>query len=128
MDAEWTSRHLECDPQEAAERILIQIRESGLPELPGLLHRESHRWRYAKPVAGLSDTEIQENKPACFWDRSQAVGACGDGWVGTGIEGALESGRAMAGRIINWLTSLGPSEASLVKPVKPGGYIQRELF
>jgi len=128
MDAEWTSRHLECDPQEVAERILIQIRESGLPELPGLLHRESHRWRYAKPVAGLSDTEVQENRPTCFWDRSQGVGACGDGWVGTGIEGALESGRAMAGRIITWLTSLGPSEASLVKPVKPGGYIQRELF
>jgi hypothetical protein len=128
MDAEWSSQYLECEPQEVAEGILEQIRASGLPDMPRLLHREPHRWRYAKPVVVLSEPEKRKSKTTCFWDSDYGLGACGDGWIGSGVEGALESGRAMAGRIISWLTSHGPSEVSQWKPVKPGGYIQRELF
>lgn len=128
LDAECSKRYLESEPQEVEQYILQRLREAGLPPMPRSLFAKTHRWRYARPLSVPLGEGSQKGPTECNWDRSQRLGACGDWVAGSGVEGALASGRAMAGRIITWLVSQGSLEESLVRPVQNGGYIQKELF
>ncbi|MFN6127827.1 MAG: FAD-dependent oxidoreductase [Planctomycetota bacterium] len=128
MEADWSARIIDHDPQEVAVRIVDELGASGFAPMPGISHQEIHRWRYAKSAAGTSQTKNGHDAPACYWDRDHRLGACGDWTVGTGIEGALESGRSMAGRILTWLTGHGPAASSVPARSQRGGYIQKELF
>lgn len=128
MDSEWSRYQLEEEPEEVADRILQQLRDSGLPAPPRILHRQAHRWRYA--IQGVSSGNLLSDPSVslAFWDGASRLGACGDYLGGVGIEGALESGRAMAGRILVWLTSHGAPETKDSGRANPSGYFQKELF
>jgi photolyase PhrII len=122
MDTQWSNRYLEDDPDEVADRIFNHLHDSGLSAYPRVLHSQTHRWRYATTMVPAHHAQSKTAEPFALWDNSNRIGACGDYLGAAGIEGALESGRAMAGRILVWLTRHGAPESR-----KPG-YIQRELF
>jgi predicted NAD/FAD-dependent oxidoreductase len=69
---------------------------SGAPET-GVLHLNSHLWRYAQAVAPLS--------VGCLWDDTLGIGACGDWCNGSRIEGAFLSGISVAERVVSHLRS-----------------------
>ena len=95
---DWSTQHLERDPQQVADDVLREFwRVSGLePLTPTRL--QSHRWRYAIPVEPIAH--------GCFVDDTRSIIACGDWAAGSRVEGAFMSGLAAAGRILG---SLAPS-------------------
>lgn len=127
MDALWSAQCIDDEPNEVSDRIIEEIGKLGLPPMPRILHRESHRWRFAQvPSPGLQKEAV--TGPDCFWDSESRLGACGDWFAERGVEGALSSGRAMAGRILTWLVAHGPSLPKSAERKPAGGYIQRDLF
>jgi photolyase PhrII len=128
MATEWSARLIDHVPHEVAKRIFDELRALGLPPIPGISHQEMHRWRFANAATSRAQTGNGTAVPDCFWDRDSRLGACGDWTIGNGIEGALESGRSMAGRILTWLTGHGPAAPSVPVRSQRGGFIQRELF
>ncbi|RZS58464.1 hypothetical protein EV685_0757 [Sphaerotilus mobilis] len=105
---DWSLQHLEQSPQWVAAQMQAAL-ASALGRPVDWLHTTVHRWRYGlPPVAGAT--------PACWWDRAQGLGVCGD-FLGTamlaraddaggdaggegldsvGVEAAWLSGRALA--------------------------------
>jgi photolyase PhrII len=120
MDADWSSGCIDGDPREVAERMLEALRDAGLPPWPEIAHQEMHRWRFALTPS--------RRATACFWDGASRLGACGDWFGSAGMEGALESGRALAGQIMNWMVEHGSAPPRSSATVNQNGYIQRELF
>jgi photolyase PhrII len=127
MDASWSENHIDSDPKEVTERILDELEQMGLPAMPGIAHHEIHRWRYAQTMDGKPNSAIPTG-PGCYWDESLRLGACGDWLGGTGVEGAMTSGRAMAGRVMQWIVRQGPFDPITSQRNATKSYIQRELF
>ena len=88
---EWSGENLERDKTEVERQMLIHAREL-LGDSLEHSFSQLHRWRYATPEVFYPDK--------CFWDLELGLGWCGD-WCGTArVEGALESGWALAERIL----------------------------
>jgi len=88
---EWSGENLELDKAEVERQILEHAREL-LSDPLEHTYSQLHRWRYATPEVFYPDK--------CFWDAELGLGWCGD-WCGTArVEGALESGWALAERIL----------------------------
>lgn len=119
MDPNWTMRCLEETAETVATRIMEELTQSSLRKPPAVLHATAHRWRYAQSNSRLTTS--------CFWDPESRFGACGDWFARSGVEGALESGRAMAGRIMSWLIQHGPASVGSSKS-SVASYRQLDLF
>ena len=136
---EWSRSNLQLDPEVACERLLESVQRSQSIAMPSVIHSTVHRWRYAQPHSIADKRLVGQSTPPnrlspvvasrCLWDPANRMGACGD-WLATGgIEGAMSSGVAMAGRVLRWLTEHGAWVASKsIDPRASGGLKQMELF
>ncbi|WP_075830615.1 NAD(P)/FAD-dependent oxidoreductase [Deinococcus marmoris] len=92
--ATWSRANLERRPDEVLPKLLAAAADV-LGEEIKAAHAFAHRWRYATP-------ERRAPGP-CFWDVSQGLGLCGDGFTpddhGPRVEAALLSGWALAARM-----------------------------
>jgi renalase len=112
----WSETHLERDPEEVAE-MLMGAFASRFGPLPDASFRRGHRWRYAQPrdAAGVD----------ALHDARLGIGVCGDAFPGGRVEGALLSGRAVAGRI---LAQAPPAAANPLGEARPGTSEQLPLL
>ncbi len=89
---EWSQRHIGWQAEDVGSVLLKGFLEaSGAPET-GVLHLNSHLWRYAQAATPLSE--------GCLWDDKLGIGACGDWCNGSRIEGAFLSGISVAERVV----------------------------
>lgn len=88
----WSTAHLEDDAADVREAIESAMREIGMP-----LKWDSdpfiHRWRYAKPVAGLGEDVFRLS-------ASPGVFGVGDWCIGGRVEGAVCSGWSAAKQLL----------------------------
>ena len=89
-NAAWSGAQLEADANDSAAQLFAAFREH-LGGAPEPVQISGHRWRYAQVATGLGTD--------CLFDPDKGIGGCGDWCPGGGIDGALLSGMAMAGRI-----------------------------
>ena len=84
---DWSTGHLEREPEAAAELLLTAFRAvTGIGDRQPF-HIEAHRWRYALVTEPVG-------RPALF-DAPSGLGLCGDWCLGGKVEAAFHSGRAM---------------------------------
>ncbi|MFN5469262.1 MAG: FAD-dependent oxidoreductase [Pirellulaceae bacterium] len=94
-DANWSIDHLEEDPDQSARQLLRYWNDRLGGGVPEPIFVQGHRWRYSIPSPSLDCQSL--------WDPARGWGACGD-WCASGrMEGALLSGMALAGRVLNHL-------------------------
>lgn len=105
-DASWSERHLEEEPDTIARRLLAAT-GALLPSIPPpeQLFVHAHRWRFARPEAGLGRDSL--------WDPDLQLGACGDWCLGGRVEAAALSGMALAGRVLGWMHQSTASSLSV---------------
>ena len=84
----WSSDHLECSAEEAAEQLLGLLQEALGESLPEPIHLSAHRWRYSRP----NPTESLN----ALWDSAVNIGVCGDWLIAPRIESAWLSGQRLA--------------------------------
>ncbi len=88
---DWSRDHLE-DPAEAVcAALLAALAEAAGGPLPAPVAVSAHRWRYARSAAG-TDTAL--------WSAATGLGCCGDWLTGPRVEGAWDSGVALAERML----------------------------
>lgn len=90
---EWSQRALEWSREDVAEH-LAKAATQWLP-FGEVRKLTAHRWRYAKVSQSAGVDHL--------WDPALGLGVCGDGMLGGGVEGALLSADALAGRVVGWL-------------------------
>ncbi|SDF92310.1 hypothetical protein SAMN05216241_103180 [Limimonas halophila] len=88
-DPAWSAEHLDDDADAAAGELVAAFRQR--VEAPEPVAVTGHRWRYARAETPLD--------AGCLFDGDAGVGACGEWCLGGGIDDALLSGMAMAGRV-----------------------------
>jgi predicted NAD/FAD-dependent oxidoreductase len=94
---EWTTAHLEDDPQ-VVTGLLREALRAQLPTAgPGASairwhHANVQRWRYARP----DPDAVATSSDGYLWDESLSLGVCGDFLAGAGIEAAWQSGDELA--------------------------------
>lgn len=88
-DPAWSAEHLEDSADAAAGELVAAFRQR--VDVPEPLAVTGHRWRYARAETPLS--------AGCLFDGGTGMGACGEWCLGGGIDDALLSGMAMAGRV-----------------------------
>lgn len=89
---DWSRAHLEDERGEIQERMTAAL--VGIVGTAAARETQAHRWRYAQVTRPLGRSHV--------WNPDLRLGWCGDWCVGPRIEGALESGWALA-------EALGPS-------------------
>jgi renalase len=90
---DWSTEYLEAERETVIADLLAAFESAtGLANL-NPPHRDAHRWRYALPPKPLTT--------GCLADPTAHWTICGDWCQGARIEGALLSGQAAAGRILN---------------------------
>lgn len=89
---DWSKRHLEAGPEEIAGQLGAAFAELLGQALPPVAHSSAHRWLYSRPQqpVGLP----------CLWDPERRLGAAGDWCLGSTVEAAFDSGRALAAAVI----------------------------
>lgn len=85
---EWSETHLEAAAEWVADELIAAFVGLGGAKPPAW---SAHRWRYA-------DTEPALDL-GCAWDDAANIGLCGDWLCGGKVEGAWQSGRALADRV-----------------------------
>ena len=88
---QWSTAHLERQPEEIAPLLLAALAEAtGTAPLTPIAH-SVHRWRYALSAGtGLGS----------LWNGAKRIGACGDWLLGPRVECAWVSGRMLADRML----------------------------
>jgi renalase len=89
--AKWSRDHLEGDQSVVCEELLAACRAAIGVEVTHPAYLAAHRWRYARVETPIGET--------CLFDPDLGIGACGDWCLGSKIEAAFLSGRAMAQRL-----------------------------
>lgn len=89
--AAWSEAHLEETAEAVADALTAALREALSVELPAVLARSAHRWRYARATQAAG---------GLLWDRDRRIGVCGDWLLGPRVECAWLSGRALAAEIL----------------------------
>jgi photolyase PhrII len=114
---DWSTTHLERSADDIARDLIAAFSELIGDSLPTPIFEKAHRWRFARTSHGAAEE--------CLRDNDLKLTACGD-WAtcgrddlshACGIETALLSGQAAAGRVLG--------SATLASPV-PG--LQKTLF
>ena len=93
---EWQDRDLE----EAADRIVARAGEIVGPWIAGLPERQVHRWRYSSVPHGLENDAYLRNGEYGEAGERPPLYFAGDTFMGSKIEGAYRSGRAVAAAIL----------------------------
>lgn len=88
----WSAEHVDDPPEAVATALLGAFADVAGHALPGVVHREAHRWRHALVTRPLGED--------CLYDASARLGACGDWCLGGRVEAAFLSGIALAGRVL----------------------------
>ncbi|WP_184405739.1 FAD-dependent oxidoreductase [Xanthomonas sp. 3075] len=86
--ADWSQAHLDATPEAVIASVLPALAALGLP-LPSSCN--AYRWTVAS-----TDPPLQIG---CAWDARLSIGICGDWLAGGKVEGAWQSGVALAARI-----------------------------
>jgi renalase len=89
----WSHGRDDDAPESVVAELLPAFEEAVGMRLPEPAYAAAHRWRYARPRAALTEEGL--------WDADLKVGMCGDWCSGARIEGAFQSGRAAARRILD---------------------------
>ncbi|WP_421853561.1 NAD(P)/FAD-dependent oxidoreductase [Novosphingobium sp.] len=88
---QWSTAHLERQPEEIGPHLLAALHEATGGEALAPLAHSIHRWRYALSAGtGLG----------CLWNANQQIGACGDWLLGPRVECAWVSGRMLGERML----------------------------
>jgi len=95
---EWSITHLEDSADAVAEAVEHALRAL-LPDL-SFLNISAHRWRYARVKSSVSLPYL--------WSDDGRIAAAGDGVLGDGVGAALQSGAALAGRLLGHLHQHSP--------------------
>jgi predicted NAD/FAD-dependent oxidoreductase len=90
--SEWSTAHLEIEPDRAAEALVREFRAALDLKRGDPKHLSAHRWRFALPRNPLTE-------PLLF-DANLRMAACGDWCGGPRVEGAFLSGLAAADGIL----------------------------
>lgn len=93
---EWTTDHLDHDPDKIQALMLEAFVEAVGKAPEEVLYTKAHRWLYAIPKEPLA--------PECLWDAASGIAVCGDWCGGPRVEGAFLSGMAAAGSVMRHLT------------------------
>lgn len=94
--AEWSQQHLESSPEEVAGALIDAFEVATGVEVGAGSRAIAHRWRFADPIEPLDQD--------CVWDAAIGLGVCGDWCGGPRVEGAFQSGTAVAGAVLRHLT------------------------
>jgi len=98
--ADWSTARIEWDADEVERRLLAAFLDAAGGDLPSITWKRTHRWRFARTARGTLEESLL--------DMDNNVSACGD-WATCGrdeharmcgVETALLSGLAAAGRIL----------------------------
>ncbi len=89
----WSRGREDEAPESVVTELLPAFEEAVGLRLPEPVYAAAHRWRYARPRSALAETAL--------WDADLNVGMCGDWCGGARIEGAFESGLAVARRVLD---------------------------
>jgi predicted NAD/FAD-dependent oxidoreductase len=89
---EWSRAALDADAQSVATRQLHDFARLAGSTLPAPSLLLAHRWRYARVERALGTTHL--------FDRTLALGLCGDWCLAARAEAAFDSGQALAAALI----------------------------
>ena len=89
---EWSQEHLEASEDSVGQQLLAAFFETIRVPVRAHIHLTSHRWRYAKSPAALTD--------GCLFDEGLGIAVCGDWCLGNRVEGAFLSGMAAAEKLM----------------------------
>ncbi len=95
--AVWSASHVEDESEEVASALVEAFREvveAGGGKWSEPMVRRAHRWRYARAAEPLEEGALVSQ-------QVEGLVVAGDWLCGSRIEGALKSGAAAAGRILN---------------------------
>ncbi len=93
----WTAEHLGDSPQQVASQLLEQFTEA-TGHTPGeVRYLGAYLWRHSIPVNPLAESFL--------WDDHQQLGMCGDWCGGPRVEGAIQSGLALASHLLKQVAS-----------------------
>lgn len=84
---EWSRHHLDATPDEVVAQVLASLPGFGVG-VPAVDHVAAHRWRFSQPREPLSERAL--------FDDAIGLGLAGDWCGGPRVEGAWQSGRALA--------------------------------
>ena len=88
----WSAAHVDAPREAVTVALLDAFAEAVGSALPTPVHRDAHRWLYARTRRALGT--------ACLLDESAGIGVCGDYCLGERVEDAWQSGRALAEALI----------------------------
>ncbi len=89
---EWSAAHVDAPPEEVIAALLASFARAAGAALPTPIHRDAHRWRYARTRCALGTPYLL--------DESARIGVCGDYCLGERVEDAWQSGRALAEALV----------------------------
>ena len=104
---DWSRDHLEREASAVGPELLQAFGDAAGLDLPSPELLVSHRWRFAKPAAGITGiTERSGSWPVeALFDPKQRMGVCGDWCPGGRVEGAWLSGRTLARKVLAEVSS-----------------------
>ncbi|WP_430544227.1 NAD(P)/FAD-dependent oxidoreductase [Xanthomonas nasturtii] len=86
--ADWSQLHFDARPEDVIATLLPELAALGLPPPQAC---DAYRWEVAS-----TDPPLQIG---CVWDAPLGLGLCGDWLAGGKVEGAWQSGTALAQRV-----------------------------
>jgi predicted NAD/FAD-dependent oxidoreductase len=87
----WSKQHLELSKEQAAALMSDALERAFSTHELKVLEASAHRWRFSRVAKAIGT-------PSLVHDN---IGLCGDSVLGDGVENALLSGAAMAGRVMS---------------------------
>ena len=95
-EAAWSDVHQDADHAWVEDTLIEAAQHLCGQKFDGAPFKALHRWLYASNANKAS----QISNPPALWDGQLKLGACGDWCLGGRVEGAFESGRAMAQSVL----------------------------
>lgn len=114
----WAKENLGLSKEQAIESLVKEAEKVTGVAMPNCCLAQSHHWLYSRPTESLIESSL--------WDDDNQLGACGDWCGGPRIEGALQSGMSLAGRVLSWLHERTIATSATL--VNSSEVIQLELF
>lgn len=108
----WSERHIDAVADTVEEALIAALSEALNAPLPPYTYRTTHRWMYAQTTDWSSSGYLLSPR--------DGVGVCGDWCIGSRLESAIRSGRALAKRL---LAEVGraPHPVPFPEPARPEG-------
>ena len=88
---DWSRRHLEDAADTVCGALFEALQQSAGGALPSPIALAAHRWRFARSAVGAD---------GCLWSPKTGLGCCGDWLTGPRVEGAWDSGVALAEQLL----------------------------